>query len=109
MKLLAARVVVCAIAVISASLASAATFRELVAQATAAREAENIPQAIELYQQALQLQPSWPEGWWFLGTLSYDSDQYENGAKAFSEFIELQGPEADKAAPAWSFLGLCEF
>ena len=109
MKLLAARVVLCAIAVISASLVSAATFQELAEQATAAREADNIPRAIELYQQALQSQPKWPEGWWYLGTLSYDSDQYENGARAFAEFVKLQGPEADKAAPAWSFLGLCEF
>ncbi len=108
MKLLAARVVVCAIA-ISAALASAATFQELAAQATAAREADKIPQAIDLYQQALQSQPAWPEGWWYLGTLSYDSDRYEVGVKAFTEFVKRQGPEADKAAPAWSFLGLCEF
>lgn len=106
---LAARVVVCAIAVISAGSVSAATFEDLAAKATAAREADKIPEALELYQQALQLQPKWPEGWWFLGTLSYDSDRYEIGVRAFTEFVNLQGPDADKAAPAWSFLGLCEF
>ncbi|MGA2595786.1 MAG: tetratricopeptide repeat protein [Bryobacteraceae bacterium] len=105
---LAARVVVCAIA-ISVWIASAANFEDLAKSATAARESDKIPEAIELYRQALQMQPSWPEGWWFLGTLSYDSDRYENGVRAFTEFIKLQGPEADKAAPAWSFLGLCEF
>jgi tetratricopeptide (TPR) repeat protein len=100
-----ARVIVCAIAMICASGASAATFEELAAKATAAREAGNISQAIELYQQALQLKPAWTEGWWFLGTLCYDSDRYDTGQQAFAEFVKL----ADKAAAGWSFLGLCEF
>src|SRR5258706_8882669 len=97
-----ARVIVCVIAMICASCASAATFEELAAKATAAREAGNIPQAIELYREALQLKPAWAEGWWFLGTLCYDSDRYENGQLAFAEFVKLD----DKAAPGWSFLGL---
>ena len=99
------RALVCTIAMISASGASAATFEELAAKATAAREANNISQAIELYREALQLKPAWTEGWWFLGTLCYDSDQYESGRQAFAEFVKLE----DKAAPGWSFLGLCEF
>ena len=76
---LLARVFVSAIALIAASSASAATFEELAAQANAAREADNIPQAIQLYQEALQLKPAWPDGWWYLGTIFYDGDQYENG------------------------------
>jgi tetratricopeptide (TPR) repeat protein len=104
LKLLA-RALVAAIALIAASAASAATFEELAAQAATARDANNIPQAIQFYQQALELKPTWEEGWWFLGTLSYDSDQYEIGRQAFAEFVKLAG----KAAPGWSFLGLCEF
>ncbi len=50
------------------------------------------------------MKPDWEEGWWFLGTLAYDGDQYEIGRKAFSEFVKFDG----KAAPAWAFLGLCE-
>ena len=83
----------------------AATFEELAAQATAAREANKASEATELYQQALRLKPAWKEGWWFLGTLSYDGDQYETGARAFGEFVKLE----DKAAAGWAFLGLCEF
>jgi tetratricopeptide (TPR) repeat protein len=89
----------------AASAASAPIFEELAAQASAARDANKISQAIELYRQALLLKPAWTEGWWFLGTLSYDSDQYESGRQAFAEFVKLD----DKAAPGWSFLGLCEF
>lgn len=97
--------VVFLLAVVSAFAASAATFEELSAQATAAREANKLPEAIELYRQALELKPAWAEGWWFLGTLCYDGDQYPCGAKAFGEFVKLE----DKTAPGWSFLGLCEF
>jgi tetratricopeptide (TPR) repeat protein len=86
-------------------IARASTFEELAAQATAAREANKTSQAIELYQQALHLKPAWKEGWWFLGTLSYDGDQYKTGARAFGEFVKLE----DTAAAGWAFLGLCEF
>jgi tetratricopeptide (TPR) repeat protein len=94
------------LALVFASLiVRAATFEELAAQATAAREANKTSQAIELYRQALHLKPAWKEGWWFLGTLSYDGDQYKTGARAFGEFVKLE----DKAAVGWAFLGLCEF
>jgi tetratricopeptide (TPR) repeat protein len=101
MKVLA-RVFLFSIALLAAS---PATFEELASQATGAREANNIPKAIDLYRQALQLKPAWTEGWWFLGTLSYDADQYQSGAQAFAEFVKLD----DKVAMGWGFLGLCEF
>src|ERR1700693_1174644 len=101
---LLARVFVSAIVLIAASSARAATFEELAAQADAAREADHIPQAIQLYQEALKLKPAWPDGWWYLGTIFYDGDQYEDGRKAFAEFVKLE----DNAAPGWAFLGLCE-
>jgi hypothetical protein len=64
-----ARVFVSAMALSGASDASAATFEQLAAQANRAREADKIPQAIQLYKEALQLKPAWPDGWWYLGTL----------------------------------------
>ena len=86
-------------------MASGATFEELAAQAAKAREANKTSEAIELYRQALNLKPTWTEGWWFLGTLAYDADQYQTGARAFGEFVKLE----DKPASGWAFLGLCEF
>jgi tetratricopeptide (TPR) repeat protein len=82
----------------------AATFHELARQAAAARHADHVPQAIDLYQQALQLKPDWSEGWFYLGTLYYDSDRYADAQPAFAQFVKL----ADKPA-GWAFLGLCEF
>jgi tetratricopeptide (TPR) repeat protein len=90
---------------ITAVGAHAATFDELAAEAAAARRGNHIPEAIELYRQAVQLRASWVEGWWFLGTLSYATYQYAGCEAAFDEFVKLD----DKRALAWSLLGLCEF
>lgn len=97
-------VALCAIA-LRATPARAATFEELAARAAAARDSNDIPHAVESYRQALHLNPGWAEGWWFLGTLTYDSDQYAEGEDAFTHFVKLDS----KAAPGWSLLGLCEF
>lgn len=81
------------------------TFSDVVARASAARQANDVPHAVELYRNALQLNPRWQEGWWFLGTLLYDSDQYTGARDALSRFLEFQ----PNAAPALGLLGLCEF
>ena len=99
------RVILLALCAVAVPGSTAATFEELAAQADAARNADHLPQAIELYRQAVQLKPAWPDGWWFLGTLFYDSDRYAEGTQAFAEFVKLQ----ENAAPGWAFLGLCEF
>ncbi len=97
--------VVAMVCALAAAGAKAASFEELAAGAATARRGNNIPQAIEFYRQAVQLRPSWVEGWWFLGTLSYATFQYADGEAAFDEFVKLD----DKRALAWSLLGLCEF
>ncbi len=80
-------------------------FDELAKRAAAARDADALPQAIDLYQQALQLNPKWGEGWWYLGSLAYDADRYPLARDALSHCVELQ-PEM---APAVGLLGLSEF
>src|SRR5947209_4573797 len=80
-------------------------FQELASRASAAREANNVAAAIGLYGKALDANPKWEEGWWFLGTLLYDSDQYAQSRDAFQHLVALN----TKAAPGWAFLGLCEF
>jgi tetratricopeptide (TPR) repeat protein len=79
-------------------------FDALAAKATAAREANDLSAAMDLYRQALAVKTDWAEGWWFLGSLAYDSDQYAAGQEALTEFVKYE----DKAA-GWSLLGLCEF
>ena len=91
--------------VIAAAGAAAATFDELAADAAAARRGNRIPEAIALYRQGVELRPSWAEGWWFLGTLSYASYQYADCQAAFDRFVKLD----DTRALSWALLGLCEF
>ena len=85
--------------------AQTATFDELAAGAAAARRGDRIAEAIQLYRQAVQLRPSWAEGWWYLGTFSYAAHQYADCETTLGEFVILD----DKRPLAWSFLGLCEF
>jgi len=84
---------------------NAGTPGDLPARATAAREANNLTEAIKLYREALANNPKWQEGWWFLGTILYDTNSYIGCRDALKRFVELK---AD-AAPAWGILGLCEF
>ena len=63
----------------------AATFDQLSAKADAARDANQLDQAIPIYRKALALRPAWKEGWWSLGTILYDQNSYAPAARAFTE------------------------
>ena len=81
------------------------TFEELSARAASLREAGKAEDAIQSYEAALQLRSDWLEGWWYLGTLQYDRDRYQQAAAAFEHAVELN-PDL---GPAFAFLGLSEF
>lgn len=80
-------------------------FDTIARAATAEREAGKTPEAIADYRRALELRQDWQEGWWYLGTLQYDSDHYAEAVPAFQKLTQL----APAMGPAWNFLGLCEF
>ena len=84
---------------------SPADFSAVAARATAAREANDGSRAIALYRQAVQLNPQWPEGWWYLGNLSADAERFADCRDALLQFVHLE----DKQAEGWAALGLCEF
>jgi tetratricopeptide (TPR) repeat protein len=92
-------------AALAVSSSSAATFEELSARAAAAREANRLPEAVQLYREALAMNPKWQAGWWFLGTILYDTNEYPGCRDALGHLVELK----TDAAPAWGILGLCEF
>jgi tetratricopeptide (TPR) repeat protein len=89
----------------AAKTASPPGFDALVKQADAARQANQLSNAIPLYEKALTLQPKWVEGWWALGVSNYTLDRYEPGRAAFRRVLDLT-PENGSA---WTFKGLCEF
>jgi len=74
-------------------------------KATAAREGGRFADAIALYRKGVAMRPEWDEGWWYLATLLYESDQYNEAAQAFRRVVDLR---SGSGAPL-AMLGLCEF
>jgi len=62
-------------------------------------------QAAVLYKQALDLQPTWPAGWFYLGGALHRLGRYGEAVEAFHKAIEL----APKNGVTWGFLGLSEY
>jgi len=81
------------------------SFDDLVQKAAAARERDDVPQAVELYSEAVRLKPDWPDGWWFLGSLQYEANSYSASQDALTHYVEL----VPDGGPAWALRGLCEF
>ena len=81
------------------------SFDSLSQRAAAARDANQLDEAVSLYKKALALRPKWAEGWWSLGTLEYDRNNYRSAAAAFRQLLPL----APSDGTAYAMLGLCEF
>jgi tetratricopeptide (TPR) repeat protein len=96
---------ICSSAVFAQPTADPQSFEALSARAGSTREAGKTDEAIRNYRAAVELRPSWDEGWWYLGTLLYDSDHFDEAIPALRRVVALQ----PKAGPAWAFLGLSEF
>ena len=82
-----------------------ASFAELSREAAAAREADRVDDAIQLYRRAVAMEPDWKEGLWFLGTLLYDRERFAEARDAMRRFV---ADEPD-AGPGWVILGMSEF
>jgi tetratricopeptide (TPR) repeat protein len=88
-----------------APAADASAFPGLAKRAQAAHEAQELDEALALYQKALRLRPRWSEGRFALGTVLYDLDRYEEARAEFRQVL-VQEP---KSGAAWAFRGMCEF
>jgi tetratricopeptide (TPR) repeat protein len=88
-----------------ASPAASAAFDKASQAATEAREHNRTEDAIPLYRQAVKLRPTWAEGWWFLGELLYDQNQYPEARDALRRLIGLD----QNSSAGFALLGLCEF
>jgi len=81
------------------------SFDALSAKADAARDADDLDQAVALYKRALTLHPKWAEGWWSLGTIYYDRSAYPDAAHAFQRLIATD----PNNGAGQLMLGLCQF
>ena len=80
------------------------SFDEVAQRAASARETD-VAEALRWYRRGVRMRPSWEEGWWYLGSLSYSRDRDAEARDAFLKFVALK-PDA---GPAWALLGLSEF
>jgi tetratricopeptide (TPR) repeat protein len=87
------------------SSASSGSFATLAQQAEKARDAGQFGDAIALYKKALEANPSWVDGWWNLGSITYDQNNY---AECSPSFLNLASLKPD-SVPAWTMSGLCEY
>ncbi|MGO9087234.1 MAG: tetratricopeptide repeat protein [Terriglobales bacterium] len=85
--------------------ASPSDFAALSASAGKAREENRDDDAIRQYRQALNLEPAWKQGLWFLGILLYDKEQYPEVRDLMRRFVAVE-PEA---GAGWALLGMSEF
>jgi len=70
-----------------------------------ARAAGRLDDAITSYTEALRIRPKWPDGWWYLGAIFYEKDQYSQARDAFKNLVDLD----PKRGAGWGMLGLCLF
>ncbi len=84
---------------------TSANFAALSEAAGKAREENRNEDAIRLYRQALNLQPDWKQGLWFLGILLYEKEQYAEVRDLMRRFVAVE----PVAGPGWALLGLSEF
>jgi tetratricopeptide (TPR) repeat protein len=85
---------------------SAESFDDLARRAQAEMDAGRTAEAIRLYERASALRPDWPEGWWYLGTMYYDTEQYSRARSAFEHFVYV---ERKQPGAGFGMLGLSEF
>ncbi len=91
--------------VVLATGQTARTFDQLSSQAKQAYESHQSDEALKLYAAAVHMRPDWTEGWWALGMIHYEADQYPECRDALQRMVALD----KSAAPGWALLGLCEF
>jgi tetratricopeptide (TPR) repeat protein len=82
-----------------------AEFERVVKLGDEARVARRFAEALDLYAKALQMRPTWAEGWWNAGAILYEGDRYEEARDAFRNLVSLD----PNRGPAWAMLGLCEY
>jgi tetratricopeptide (TPR) repeat protein len=81
------------------------TFEKIEKNATEARDAKRLEDAVVLYREGLKLKPGWNEGSWYLGTSLYGLKRYAEAREAFRHLALLEPGNS----PAWALAGMCEF
>jgi tetratricopeptide (TPR) repeat protein len=84
---------------------ASAELKKLADQAQDARSAGRLDEAVRLYWQAIEMEPTWTSGWWSLGTMLYSLERFEEARDMFRRVVGLAPDDAN----SWALKGLCEF
>ena len=98
-------VILCFCALVAHAAPNDAQFQKLAKQAEEKRLADRLPEAVQLYREAIKLHPAWSDGWWWLGSIYYDQDLYAEARTAFEHALA----DDKKLTTAYGFLGLCAY
>ena len=91
------RLLVFLLVCLAAPAQPARTLAALRSQAVEAREQNRTQDAVRLYRECVRLQPTWAEGWWYLGSLLYDQNAYAPAREALATLVQLE-PQSPPAA-----------
>jgi|GEM_PF-1829981 len=80
----------------------ASSVQELYEEATDAREAGDYGRAIELYAEAVAIDPDYADGWLNLGFAYYEAGEYAEVEDPLSKVLRF---DTDRDADAWKILG----
>ncbi len=78
--------------------------QDIARDAASALENDHLDEALALYRKGVAENPRWTEGWWHLGTLLYDRDDYAGAAASFGHASALD----PKSGQSLVMLGLSE-
>jgi tetratricopeptide (TPR) repeat protein len=88
-----------------ASGSASGSFEEYSSRAATAQAAGDADQAIQNFQQALQLRPDWDDGRWNLAMLHYSAGHFSEAIAELKRWVERR----PNFGTAWAVMGLCEF
>jgi predicted Zn-dependent protease len=80
-------------------------FDRLAARAADARKASRDTDGLRYYEEALRLRPAWTDGWWNVGSIHYEREEFAAARDALKKLVALD----PKAVPAFALLGICEY
>lgn len=80
-------------------------FDELARRASEEWKQGRLEEALRFYRAGVELNPLWDEGWWFVGSIHHEGQQFAEARDAYRRVVELK-PDA---GAAWALLGVCEY
>ena len=81
------------------------SFDQISQAAQQARDANRDDEAIGLFREGLKLRPEWDEGLWYLATLLYEKEHFDEARDLLRRFVVQNA----KFGPGWALLGMSEF